>query len=288
MKINMHSLIVLSVLFAATETLKTQVTLSNFFSDSTATPLLICGHRGGSAEEAPENSLSRFTALAGSFYPQQLMIELDVRTTVDGELFVLHDATLGRTTSSTDSIHLVLAESLQATQLKTKSGKLTEENIPTFRSVLVWLEQQDNVFVMVDVKGECWEAVTSLIQEYGLVERCLLLTFSLETTKKVYSLLPNAWVSALVNDAATFRNLRSLHLPAAANRVAYINSNTPPRIIKRLRKDGFILTTDVSEQRRSDPDLLTADFYKAFVKSHALGILISDFPERARKFLLKK
>ncbi len=287
MKLNFYGLLILFSLFSARDTLRTQVTLSNFFRDSKDAPLLICGHRGGSAEEAPENSLSRFSALAASFYPQQLMIELDVRKSADGELFVLHDATLGRTTAGTDSIHLVLAEKLREIQLKTKSGKITEEYLPTFRAILVWLAQQENVFLMVDAKLECWVEITSLIQEYGLIDRCLLLTFSLETTKKVYGLLPNAWVSTLVNDAAAFRKLRSMKFPDA-KRVAYVNSSTPTRIIRRLQRRGFILTTDLSERRRTDADLLDTKFYQAFAASYHLGILISDFPLRVKRLLSGK
>ncbi|MBC6993714.1 glycerophosphodiester phosphodiesterase family protein [Neolewinella lacunae] len=274
----------LLLLFLAAETLAAQATLNEYFNKQKNAPLLICGHRGGSAGELPENSLSRFTALATSFHPQRVMIELDVRKDADGELFVLHDATLSRTTTGTDSIHLVHTNDLRQLHLKSGSGEVTAEKIPTFRAVLDWLAEYENVFLMVDVKGDCWRETTELIREHGLTERCLLLTFSLETTQKAYALLPTAWVSALVKDAVDFRFLQALDLPSG-RRVAYINSRTPQRIIKQLHRNRFVLTTDVSELRRADAELLAEDFYRAFAKSQYLGILITDFPLRVKGLL---
>ncbi|MEV0583743.1 glycerophosphodiester phosphodiesterase family protein [Nonomuraea sp. NPDC050310] len=58
--------------------------------------LLVVAHRGASAV-APENTLAAFKA-AGTAGAD--MYELDVRTTKDGELVVLHDSTLERTTDA--------------------------------------------------------------------------------------------------------------------------------------------------------------------------------------------
>ena len=53
-----------------------------------------CAHRGLSAEH-PENTLAAFQAAAEAGFPA---IELDLRTTADGEVVVLHDAGIERTT----------------------------------------------------------------------------------------------------------------------------------------------------------------------------------------------
>ncbi|MEA3166274.1 MAG: glycerophosphoryl diester phosphodiesterase [Thermoplasmata archaeon] len=53
-----------------------------------------CAHRGLSAEH-PENTLAAFQAAAKAGFPA---IELDLRTTADGEVVVLHDAGIERTT----------------------------------------------------------------------------------------------------------------------------------------------------------------------------------------------
>lgn len=54
-----------------------------------------CAHRGLSAE-VPENTLAAFQAAAQAGF---LAIECDLRTTADGEVVVLHDAGIERTTN---------------------------------------------------------------------------------------------------------------------------------------------------------------------------------------------
>lgn len=54
-----------------------------------------CAHRGLSAEQ-PENTVAAFQAAAAAGFPA---VELDLRATADGEVVVLHDAGLERTTN---------------------------------------------------------------------------------------------------------------------------------------------------------------------------------------------
>lgn len=269
----------LLVVFFSLGTLAAQTTLDEYFGNAKKNQPLICAHRGGGDTNLPENSLSLFTALAESFGRRPVMIELDVRKSADGELFILHDATLDRTTTGTDSIHLVGTDYLRELHLTTGDGSVTEEKIPAFREVLTWLRKQDNVFLMVDVKGDCWREVTEMIREHELTGRCLLLTFSPATTRLAYDLLPEGWISMLVNDASAYLQLQALNLPAG-HLVGYINANTPKSLITELRRKDLILTTDVSEQSRSYPHPLTRKFYRAFARKQKLGILVSDYPVR--------
>lgn len=75
---------------------------------------LIFAHRGG-AGEAPESTLAAFQAAARDpGVGQELAIELDVRASRDGQIVVIHDATVDRTTDGHGRVdELTLAE-LQA------------------------------------------------------------------------------------------------------------------------------------------------------------------------------
>lgn len=276
--------LILLAVFVTLCPLTAQTTLDAYFQAAPKGEPLICAHRGGGDTNLPENSLSLFTALAESFGQRPVMIELDVRKSADGELFILHDATLDRTTTGTDSIHLVGTDYLRELHLTTGDGSVTEDKIPAFREVLTWLQGQDNVFLMVDVKGNCWREVTEMIREYQLTGRCLLLTFSPANTLLAYDLLPEGWISTLVNDASAYQQIQALNLPTG-HLVGYINASTPKSLIKELRRKGLILTTDVSEQSRSYPQPLTRHFYRAFARKHKLGILVSDYPLRVKGFL---
>lgn len=84
-------------------------------------------HRGLHGEGRPENSMAAFRAALEGGYG----IELDVHLLADGELAVIHDSLLERTTGMPGRI-----EDLTAADLKNYRLEGTEETIPTFRQVL--------------------------------------------------------------------------------------------------------------------------------------------------------
>ena len=93
---------------------------------------LLAAHRGG-ALLWPENSLLAFrnsVALGADF------IEFDVHLSKDGELVVIHDPTLDRTTSGSGPVKGRTAAELKALRLKDKTGALTDESVPTLDEVV--------------------------------------------------------------------------------------------------------------------------------------------------------
>ena len=69
--------------------------------------MIITGHRGALGSE-PENTLRSFRRAIADGCDE---IELDLRVTADGELVILHDATVDRTTNGTGEVaELTLAE----------------------------------------------------------------------------------------------------------------------------------------------------------------------------------
>src|SRR5712692_7259512 len=93
---------------------------------------LLAAHRGG-ALLWPENSLLAFrnaVALGADF------IEFDVHLSRDGEVMVIHDATLDRTTSGSGPVRDRTAAELKALRLKDRSGAVTQEPLPTLDEVV--------------------------------------------------------------------------------------------------------------------------------------------------------
>lgn len=94
--------------------------------------MLIIGHRGA-AGLAPENTIE---AIAAGIAAGADMIELDIRTTKDGELVVIHDARLLRTHGHRDSIaNLTYAELAELT--KDKPVPLLKEVLDAFYGVVL-------------------------------------------------------------------------------------------------------------------------------------------------------
>jgi glycerophosphoryl diester phosphodiesterase len=238
---------------------------------------LISGHRGGFDGNLPENSLSRFRMTAKKFKKSAVMLELDVRESTDGQLFILHDATLERTTNGEGQIGQTSSAVLKGLFLKTKDGKLTKEPIPTFAAILDWLSLHQNVFLMVDVKADVLAKVLALIKEKRLIQQCLILTFSPTDTKKVHDLEPNVLVSALISNEKDWEGIQSFHIPHEYL-AAYINDKTPPALIEKLQENQILLTSDISEQVKKHPYPFNLPYYRDFLQQMKVSVLITDFP----------
>ena len=93
---------------------------------------LLAAHRGGAALW-PENSLLAFRnaiALGADF------IEFDVHLSKDGELVVIHDPTLERTTTGGGPVKDRTVAELKALRLKDRTGAVTGETVPTLEEVV--------------------------------------------------------------------------------------------------------------------------------------------------------
>src|SRR3972149_10581261 len=102
------------------------------FTGARAVGTLLAAHRGG-AQIGPENSLLAFRnaiALGADF------LEFDVHRSKDGEVVVIHDPALERTTTGAGAVSDRTLAELRTLRLKGKGGKGTEEVIPTLNEVV--------------------------------------------------------------------------------------------------------------------------------------------------------
>jgi glycerophosphoryl diester phosphodiesterase len=104
-------------------------------------------HRGGAAQW-PENSL---TAFRGAIALGAKILELDVHLTADGEVAVIHDPTLERTSDGVGPIARCTAADLQRARLRGAGGALTEDCVPTLGDVLA-LAGPAGVALLVEIK----------------------------------------------------------------------------------------------------------------------------------------
>lgn len=126
----------------------------------------IFAHRGSKGTH-PENTLASFkeAVRVGSDG-----IELDVHLTKDGQLVVIHDETVDRTTNGTGEIkNLTLAEIKAIDAGSWFNETFAGEKIPTLEEVLRLLKE-------LGFDGQLnIELKTDIIQYEGLVEKCLVL-----------------------------------------------------------------------------------------------------------------
>jgi glycerophosphoryl diester phosphodiesterase len=168
-------------------------------------PLLIA-HRGG-ALEVPENTMSAFRHAVSV---GMRMVELDVQMTVDGELVVIHDETVDRTTNGTGPVGSFTLEELQKLDAGSNfHPRYAGEHIPTLREVFD-LCVPAGVGVVVEIKHpELYpgleEKVVALIGEMWLrgAENIWCISFDHECIRRLRKLDPALPLGYLYEPATT-------------------------------------------------------------------------------------
>ena len=118
-------------------------------------------HRGLHKEGIPENSMAAFRAALEKGYG----IELDIHLMADGNLAVIHDASLKRTAGADVQIEDLTAEDLENYRLEG-----TDEKIPLFRDVMALYE--GNAPMIVELKpmnnnhAALAEAACEILKDY--------------------------------------------------------------------------------------------------------------------------
>ncbi|MBE5787068.1 MAG: glycerophosphodiester phosphodiesterase [Clostridiales bacterium] len=141
----------------------------------------VLGHRGISMYY-PENTLPSFEAAIRAGVD---LIEFDVNVTRDGELVVIHDNTIDRT-----SDHQGRTRDYTLAELKTFdfSYKFPDQfrgvQIPTLREVLsLAVSLSDTLLFNVEIKDmehETVDQTVAMLHEFGIEERCVIACFDAE------------------------------------------------------------------------------------------------------------
>lgn len=150
----------------------------------------VIAHRGASAER-PECTLA---AVRRAIEVGATAVELDVRESRDGQLFILHDPTLDRTSSATGLASLLTLEQLQQLDVGSWFDKAYRgERIPSLvQSVRLCRGRID---ILLDLKQQGTEydqKVAGTIREHGDPSRTIVGVRSVAQAKRFRELLPNA------------------------------------------------------------------------------------------------
>ncbi|MCW4021269.1 MAG: glycerophosphodiester phosphodiesterase family protein [Candidatus Bathyarchaeota archaeon] len=139
--------------------------------------MLRIGHRGAKAYE-PENTLRSFKKAIEIGVDA---VELDARRTKDGEIVVIHNAKVDKTTDGKGPVSELTLEEIK--QLSTDKG----EKIPTLEEALDFLDNKVKIVIELKETG-LEEKVLRLINDKGLGKNVLVVSFHEEALRKVREL----------------------------------------------------------------------------------------------------
>ena len=154
----------------------------------------VAAHRGWS-EKYPENTMIAFREAIKLGVDQ---IETDVRVSLDGELVLIHDATVDRTTNGMGKVcEKTLAElrALEAGSYKGEEYKGAQ--IPTFVEFMEYVKQFPMLTLDIELKEyptegheevayDVCDRVLKIIDDYGFTDRVVINTFSGKLHEYIY------------------------------------------------------------------------------------------------------
>ncbi|MBI4607904.1 MAG: glycerophosphodiester phosphodiesterase [Candidatus Rokubacteria bacterium] len=245
---------------------------------------LVAAHRGGGLLW-PENSLLAFKnaiALGAD------LLELDVHLSKDGELVVIHDPTLERTTTGTGAVRDRTLGELRSLRLKDKDGKVMDEPIPTLGEVLE-LAALARLQLLVDIKADhrrerypgIEEKVLAILDRYHAIPRSIVMAFEQATVRRVRELRPEVRAGALYSPARLAMAGSSIDRELAA---------LPGMGVHFVGLHQELVTEEIANQVKQAGlsfGVWTVNEADAMRRFLALGadILITDRPDLARELL---
>ena len=156
---------------------------------------MIFAHRGFSGYY-PENTMLAFQKVVEETVADG--IEMDVQLTKDGEVVIMHDETLDRTTNGTGNLRdYTLAELKMLSVGVNVKGILPRQTIPTLREYLAWMKTT-NLITNIELKTSIFEydgieeKLLALVREFGLEDRIIYSSFNHYTVKRIKELAPDA------------------------------------------------------------------------------------------------
>ncbi|PWW20522.1 glycerophosphoryl diester phosphodiesterase [Cytobacillus oceanisediminis] len=235
----------------------------------------IFAHRGVSGHY-PENTMAAFQAAleAGA-----AGIELDVQMAKDGNLVVIHDETVDRTTNGSGYIKdMSYAEIVQLDAGGWFAAANAGETIPELDAVFQWAVRDGNdLLINVELKNDLIEypgleeKVIEFVQRYGMEERVILSSFNAESMRRVRKLHPTLQTGYLITGVP--EDAQEVAKSIGVNSIHCEEVFALSDLGREARESGFPLRVyTVNDETRSD-----------FLAKAGVEVIMTDFPEKFLK-----
>ena len=241
---------------------------------------LVIAHRGASGS-APENTL---VATQKALEMGADMVEIDLHMSKDGEVMVIHDATLKRTTNGTGLVKDHTLEELK----KLDAGAWFHEDfagepLPTLAEFLTLLDGK--AIALLEIKKSpqgiypgIEQKIVDLVRKHEAEDWCILQSFESKTVQNFLKLVPDWEIHKLISgkppvfpdyQAGKQQIGPALDLPG----ITAVNPNyrvLTPQLIERIHQENLrVFTWTVNQEK----DL------KRMIEMKVDGI-ITNYPER--------
>jgi glycerophosphoryl diester phosphodiesterase len=259
-----------------------------FFAQFAHRPLVMA-HRGGKGLW-PENTLYAFEQAATLGVD---ILEMDIHSTADGVLVVLHDSTVDRTTDGTGQIHDLTLDQVKALDAgyrwspddgQTFPARGKGITIPTLQEVFTSLPTMPMNIEIKQADPPLAKPLCQTMREQGMADRVLVASFHEETTREFRRVCPEVATSTSQNEVLTLFALSKVFLESA-----YSPGGGAVQV-PEYRSGLHVLTprfVDAVHQRNLQVHAWTINDEDDMQRLNDLGLdgIITDYPDRLMKLL---
>ena len=259
---------------------------SDYYVQYVASDIKINAHRGDEVN-FPENTMPAFES---AIEKGADMIELDVHLTSDGEVVVMHDESLKRTTGLKKYIYEMTAADIAELDAGSWfSQEFAGTKVPMLSDVME-LALNNDILLNIELKPSeetdgLVEKVIDMIHEYGIEDRCLLasLTYSeLEDAKAYDESIPTLYITHILlgdmteMDAADGYSVESSSISASFIRnmhkkgkfvyVWTVNTESNLKEVISMQPDG-IVTNDIEIAKTLLEDKKDDGYWETYINT---------------------
>ena len=234
----------------------------------------IYAHRGSSGTH-PENTLAAFEEAARlAIYG----VELDVHLSKDGELVVIHDETIDRTSNGVGYVKDLTLSELRAYDYGSWfNEEFAGAKIPTLEEVLV-IFQHTSHHVNIELKSDVFlyegmgEKVLYLVEKMAMADRVVISSFDHEAVRNFKKMAPHIEVAILTMEVLVDAYDYARFIPANALHIFL------PTAIRKMTKDALLKGAIIRVFTVNDEDNAMA------LERIGVHAIFTDFPERMKQF----
>jgi glycerophosphoryl diester phosphodiesterase len=233
--------------------------------------VLITAHRGASGH-APENTLSSMNEAINMHAD---FAELDAQETTDGEIIILHDDDLKRTTGLVKNIWETTYEEIKTLDAGNWFGeKFKNEPLPKLSDVIDFVRGKIKLNIELKTNGHekmLADRVVKIIQDKHFSKECFFTSFDYSQIKRVKEIDPDFKVGLIFKAMPTDIDVFTVPVEALNIHFSLLNSE----FIKKAKENGKEVhvwtVNEESEMKR------IIDF--------GVTSIITNYPDRLKKIL---
>lgn len=237
----------------------------------------IFAHRGFSGYY-PENTMLAFQKVAEETVADG--IELDIQLTKDGEIVIMHDEMLDRTTNGSGWLKDHTLEELKMLSVGVNvKGFFPRQTIPTLREYFTWLKTT-KLITNIELKTSYFEyegieeKLIAMVKEFGLEDQIWYSSFNHYTVARIKKLMPEAKCGLLTDTW-----LMNIGEYAASQGAASVNARTYFCAKEGVAADLHAHNITLQAWTPNDAEMMQE------LVNAGVDVLITNYPDIAAKVL---